>query len=91
MSLTVYVSSVSSSTELKKHQQKILMVLDGKKIPYNVADISSSEEAKTEMKHAAGIDAHPPQFVKDGIYCGDYFAFDEAVESDTLNEFLKLS
>ena len=91
MSLTVFVSSVSTSTELKKHQQKILMVLDGKNIPYNVADISSSEEAKTEMKHAAGIDAHPPQIVKDGLYCGDYFDFVEAVESDTLNEFLQLS
>ncbi len=91
MSLTVYVSSVSASTEIKKQQQKIITILDGKNIPYNVADISSSEEAKTEMKHAAGIDAHPPQIVKDGIYCGDYFAFDEAVESDELNEFLKLS
>jgi hypothetical protein len=90
MSLTVYISSVSSSTELKKHQQKILTVLDGKNIPYNVADISSSEEAKTAMKHAAGIDSHPPQIVNDDIYCGDYFAFDEAIEFETLNEFLKL-
>jgi len=42
------------------------------------------------MKNAAGADSHPPQIVNDGIYCGDYFAFDEAVESETLNEFLRL-
>ncbi|WP_295456764.1 hypothetical protein [uncultured Thiodictyon sp.] len=91
MSLTVYVSSVSSSTELKKHQQKITMVLDGKRIPYTIADIASSEDAKHEMKTAAGADSLPPQIVNDGIYCGDFFAFDEAVESETLNEFLRLS
>ena len=90
MSLVVYISSVSASTEIKKQQQKIITILDGKNIPYNVADISASEEAKTGMKHAAGVDAHPPQIVNDDIYCGDYFSFDEAVESDTLNEFLKL-
>ncbi|XP_065653411.1 SH3 domain-binding glutamic acid-rich-like protein 3 [Hydra vulgaris] len=90
MGVIVYVSSVSSSTELKKHQQKITMVLDGKKIPYEVKDIASSEEAKTEMKHLAGVDAHPPQIANDNVYCGDFFGFDEAVESEELSQFLKL-
>jgi SH3 domain-binding glutamic acid-rich protein len=90
MSLMVYISSVSSSTELKKQQQKIMMVLDGRKIPYTVADIASSEDAKMEMKKVAGSDALPPQIVNDGMYCGDYFGFDEALESEELNQFLKL-
>jgi|GEM_PF-2352325 len=66
------------------------MVLDGKRIPYNVVDISSSEDAKVQMKIIAGLDAKPPQIVNNGIYCGDFFAFDEAVQSETLSEFLKL-
>ncbi|XP_066914701.1 SH3 domain-binding glutamic acid-rich-like protein 3 [Clytia hemisphaerica] len=91
MSITCYFSTVSSNMEIKKHQQKIQMVLDGKKIQYTVVDISASEEGKAKMREIAGDPkALPPQVANGDQYCGDYGAFDAAVEEETLNEFLKL-
>jgi len=88
MPIEVYYSSVSSSMETKKHQQKIFMVLDSKKIPYEKCDIASDPEKKEKMKEIAG-GGGPPQIVNE-VLCGDYNAFDEAVECETLNEFLRI-
>ena len=90
MTITVYVSTVSSNMELKKQQQKIKMVLDGKKIDYVIADIATFPDLKTKMKEIAGEKATAPQIAKDDVYLGDYNAFDEAVEGESLMEFLKL-
>jgi len=88
----VFLSSVSSNLETKKNQQKIKMVLDGKKIPYRLIDISSNEEGKQVMRELAGNPkCLPPQIANGDQYCGDFAAFDEAVEMENLNEFLKLS
>jgi len=91
MTITLYFSTVSSNLETKKHQQKITMVLDGKQIAYETVDISSSDAGKAKMRELAG-DAKclPPQIANGEQYCGDFNAFDEAVEMETLNEFLKL-
>ncbi|XP_072022290.1 SH3 domain-binding glutamic acid-rich-like protein 3 [Amphiura filiformis] len=91
MGVILYYTSVSSNLEVKKHQQMIECVLDGKKIPYQKIDISASEEDKAKMREVAGNDkALPPQLTNDDTYCGDFAAFEEAVENETLEEFLKL-
>jgi len=90
MPITVYVSTVSSNMELKKQQQKIKMVLDGKKIEYVIADIATFPDLKTKMKEIAGENATAPQLAKDDEYLGDFDAFDAAVEDERLMEFLKL-
>jgi hypothetical protein len=41
MSIVVYTTSVSSSLDVKKKQQKLTLVLDGLKVPYTVVDIGS--------------------------------------------------
>lgn len=59
--IRVFISEVSSNMETKIHQQKIMMVLDGKKIPYECIDIASCEERKKEMRDKSGNDeAIPP-------------------------------
>ena len=89
--LVVYWSSVSSILETKKQQQKIFMILDGKKIPYVSMDISEGKgESKVKMREICGEKSLPPQIVNNGIYCGDYAAFDQAVECEVLQEFLKI-
>ncbi|XP_071955091.1 SH3 domain-binding glutamic acid-rich-like protein 3 [Antedon mediterranea] len=91
MGVIYYFTSVSSNLEIKKHQQKIEMILDGKKIPYEKIDISVGESVKEKMRSVAGDPkAMPPQLCNGDQYCGDYAQFELAVDDETLNEFLKI-
>ncbi|KXJ14032.1 SH3 domain-binding glutamic acid-rich-like protein 3 [Exaiptasia diaphana] len=87
--IQVYISGSSGSQEIKKKQQRIIMILDGIKCNYSQVDISSDSDAKDKMREIVG-DPHalPPQICRGDSYCGNYEAFDEAVESETLKEFL---
>jgi len=67
------------------------MVLDSKKIPYTKVDITACTAEKERMRSIVGNErALPPQIANGTTYCGDYEAFDEAVEYETLDQFLKL-
>ncbi|XP_074655441.1 SH3 domain-binding glutamic acid-rich-like protein 3 [Tubulanus polymorphus] len=91
MGIVLYFSTVSSNQEIKKHQQRIEMILDGKKIQYEKVDISANTDEKTRMREIAGDPkALPPQIANGDQYCGDYQQFETAVEDETLEEFLKL-
>jgi len=88
--IIVFISSVSSSLELKKHQQRISMVLTSKKIPHECYDIATNNAYKEKMREICGATSVPPQIMNDEKYCGDFGAFNESLECETLNEFLKL-
>ncbi|CAB1454840.1 unnamed protein product [Pleuronectes platessa] len=91
MPVKVFVTSVSSNFEIKKAQQKIEMILDSLKIPHVDVDIAQNGDDKDEMRRIAGNPkALPPQICNGDIYCGDYKAFEEAVEMEELHKFLKL-
>ncbi|XP_071800691.1 SH3 domain-binding glutamic acid-rich-like protein 3 [Asterias amurensis] len=91
MGITVYVSTVSSNMEIKKHQQRITMILSSKKFEFEEVDIASSEDDKKRMREICGDEkALPPQITNGDQYCGDFAKFEEAVEEETLEEFLKL-
>lgn len=91
MSLTLYITTVTGNLEVKKQQQKIQMILDAKKIKYEAVDVAASEDAKKKMRAIAGDDkALPPQICNGDTYCGNFEAFDNAVEAEELEEFLKL-
>lgn len=86
-----YYTSVTGNLETKKNQQKIEMILDAKKIEYQKFDVAADEAAKQRMRDISGNPkALPPQLCNGNQYCGDFDAFDEALESDQLYEFLKL-
>ena len=86
-----YYSSVSSNLEIKKQQERIQNVLDGKKISYNKIDIAASEDDKAKMRRIIGDDkALAPQLANGEQYCGNFDKFEEAIESENLNTFLKL-
>ena len=56
---------------MKKQQQKIEMILDAKKIPYNKLDIAADEGLKKKMRELAGDPkALPPQLCNGDQYCG---------------------
>ena len=104
MGLKVYVSGMSGNKEVKKRQQRVLMILDSKNVKYDIIDITEpGKESEKEMMQAKSTSnggtvsdpapRHPlpPQLFNEDEYCGDYDAFDLANEIDTLDQFLKLA
>ncbi|XP_026174566.1 SH3 domain-binding glutamic acid-rich-like protein 3 [Mastacembelus armatus] len=91
MSLKVFFTSVSSSVQIKKNQDRIFSVLESKKIPFKAVDISQKAEDKDLMrKIAKNPTALPPQICNGDVYCGDIDAFENAIEAEQLEAFLKL-
>uniref|UniRef100_W8B1U5 SH3 domain-binding glutamic acid-rich protein n=1 Tax=Ceratitis capitata TaxID=7213 RepID=W8B1U5_CERCA len=104
MVLKVYVSGMSGNKEVKKRQQRVLMILDSKNIKYDIVDITEpGKESEKELMQTKSTSngatvsdpdpRHPlpPQIFNEVEYCGDYDAFDLANEIDTLEQFLKLA
>ncbi|CAK1603997.1 unnamed protein product [Parnassius mnemosyne] len=103
MVVKVYMSGISGNKEVKKRQQRVLMILDSKNIKYEIIDITEPgrETDKDFMQNNAKSNGGtvsdpnprsplPPQLFNDEEYCGDYDQFDMANEVDTLEQFLKL-
>ncbi|XP_074903622.1 SH3 domain-binding glutamic acid-rich-like protein 3 isoform X1 [Buteo buteo] len=81
-----------SLLQIKSQQSEVTRILDGKNIKYELVDISQDNALREEMRAKAGNPkAIPPQIVNGDQYCGDYELFVEAVEQNTLQEFLKLA
>ncbi|CAD7690705.1 unnamed protein product [Nyctereutes procyonoides] len=70
-----------SGLSIKYQQSEVTRILDGKCIQYQLVDISQDNALRDEMRALAGNPkATPPQIL-----------FVEAVEQNTLQEFLKLA
>ncbi len=85
---------------------KSQLILESKGVRFEVIDVSDpccqaeKKEMQTKARAKEGErNAIPPQFFNDDpcepwepddTYCGDYDGFDRAVESDQVEEFLKL-
>jgi len=98
MVIKVYVSLISCSQEIKKNQQRTMMILESKKIPYVAVDITDpcQEEARDYVVSTATPKPGQtvpvtPQIFNEADYCGDYDGLDMANECDTLGEFLRMS
>ncbi|KAJ8680879.1 hypothetical protein QAD02_016666 [Eretmocerus hayati] len=95
MVIKVYVSGISGNKEVKKRQQRVLMILESKNIEYQVIDITEpGREADKEFMQLNSVAKEskyplPPQIFSEEDYCGDYLDFDEANEMDELEKFLK--
>uniref|UniRef100_A0A672GZV0 SH3 domain-binding glutamic acid-rich-like protein 3 n=1 Tax=Salarias fasciatus TaxID=181472 RepID=A0A672GZV0_SALFA len=83
----------SSRTFIVKSQQsEIMRILDSKSIEYKLIDISLGGELRDEMRSKAGDPTLvPPQLFNEDQYCGNYEMFADAVEADTVEQFLKLA
>ncbi|XP_038077614.1 SH3 domain-binding glutamic acid-rich-like protein 3 [Patiria miniata] len=90
MVLKYYFSSVTSDLGTKKHQQRIEMILSSKKFEYEQIDIATDEAAREKMREMMNDPKGlPPQLFNDDTYLGGFDKFDEAVEDETLEAFLK--
>nr|XP_020494542.1 SH3 domain-binding glutamic acid-rich-like protein 3 isoform X1 [Labrus bergylta] len=91
MSLQVFYASVSGNVMMRKNQERIFSVLDSKSIEYEKVDITQGSDAKDLMRKKAGDPtALAPQICNGDNYCGDIDAFENAIENEQLEEFLKL-
>lgn len=96
MVVKVYISGISGNKEVKKRQQRVLMILDSKNVEYETIDITEpGKEMEKEFMQSNGIARDskyplPPQIFNEDEYCGDYEDFDLANEMDELEEFLKV-
>ncbi|XP_055863937.1 SH3 domain-binding glutamic acid-rich-like protein 3 [Biomphalaria glabrata] len=89
--IKVYISNLASNMETKKQQMRIQDVLSGAKIDFEVIDVSASKDDLAKMREIVGNSkALAPQIANGDTYCGDYDAFDNAVECKTLHDFLKI-
>lgn len=94
-SIKVFLSGNSGNKEIVTHQQRIFMILNSLRIPYDAIDIASpgTEEEidfmRANAKKKEGLrHVLPPQIFNGEKYCGDYDDFDLANEDDVLEEFL---
>ncbi|GMR53658.1 hypothetical protein PMAYCL1PPCAC_23853, partial [Pristionchus mayeri] len=96
--IKVYITTITANTEIRKQVQRTVMILEGLRIPFKAIDITKPgmEEERAFMKEKA-INARtkgpilPPQFFIDDNYVGNYLDFEESVEEDKLEQFLKLT
>lgn len=89
--IQVFLTTIASQPELRKRQEYILRILQTKKIPFTSYDLASDEEAKRLWKRKAPLDKQQlPGILVGGRYPGDFEAFEEAVEYEELDTFLRL-
>ncbi|KAF7656886.1 hypothetical protein LDENG_00035080 [Lucifuga dentata] len=92
MGIKLYYTTVTASREVKSQQAEVMRILESKSIKYETIDISVGGEIRDEMRSKSGNPtAVPPQLFNGDQYCGDYEQFSEAVEADTVEQFLKLA
>jgi len=95
MGVKVYYSEISGNKEVKKRQQRVMMILDSKLIPYESIDITEpGKEAEKDFMIKNGKPRGEskyvlsPQIFNEEVYCGDYDDFELANENDILEDFL---
>lgn len=86
----VFLTTIVSSPALRQKQEYILRVLQVKKIPFTSYDLASDEDAKKLWKRKAPLSKQqPPGLLVGGVYPGGYAEFEEAVECEDLDRFLR--
>ncbi|GAA6081664.1 SH3 domain-binding glutamic acid-rich-like protein 3 isoform X2 [Tachysurus ichikawai] len=92
MGVKIYYTTVTASREVKSQQAEVMRILESKNIQFELIDIAVSGDLRQEMRISSGNpSACPPQIFNDDQYCGDYEMFSEAVETDTVEKFLKIA
>jgi len=90
--IQVFLTTIASQPELRKRQEYILRILQTKKISFTPYDLACDDEAKRLWKRKAPLNKQQlPGILVGGRYPGDFDAFEEAVEYDELDVFLRLN
>ncbi|GJE87633.1 hypothetical protein PsYK624_037160 [Phanerochaete sordida] len=88
--IQVFLTTIASQVELRRRQEYLLRLLQVKKIPFTSYDLASDEDAKRLWKRKAPTDKQQlPGFLVGGDFIGTFSQFEEAVEFDELEIFLR--
>ncbi|KAL9968613.1 hypothetical protein ACROYT_G020725 [Oculina patagonica] len=89
--VTLFFSDISGSKEIKKRQLRIRTVLEAQKLPFDIIDVAQDDVELERMREIVGDEeALAPQIANGDEYCGDFEAFEAAIEEENLESFLKL-
>ncbi|KAF9015527.1 hypothetical protein BDQ17DRAFT_1418586 [Cyathus striatus] len=90
--ISIFLTTIASQPALRQRQEYILRILQVKKIPFTSYDLASDEEAKRLWKRKAPLDKQQlPGILVGGRFPGTFTDFEEAVEYDELETFLRLN
>ncbi|KAI7876026.1 hypothetical protein K492DRAFT_210607 [Lichtheimia hyalospora FSU 10163] len=90
--IQLYISSVSGSPLVKRHQDTIQQLLKNNNISFQLVDIATSKMAVQHMKrngHNNSSDGHVPQVFVGGEYRAQYEDILQHAENGTLEELLR--
>ncbi|KAJ7225667.1 hypothetical protein GGX14DRAFT_693603 [Mycena pura] len=89
--IEVFLTTIASQPALRKRQEYILRILQVKKIPFTSYDLASNEKAKSLWKRKAPSDKQQlPGILVGSRFPGTFAEFEDAVECDDLDSFLRL-
>ncbi|CAK5264600.1 unnamed protein product [Mycena citricolor] len=89
--IELFLTTIASQPVLRQRQDYILRTLQVKKIPYTSYDLASDENAKRRWRRKAPADKQQlPGMLVGGKFPGPFSEFEEAVEYDELDIFLRL-
>ncbi|KAJ3564978.1 hypothetical protein NP233_g7940 [Leucocoprinus birnbaumii] len=90
--IAVFLTTIASQPALRQRQEYLLRILQVKKIPFTSYDLASDEDAKRLWRRKAPADKQQlPGILVGGTFPGTFQDFEEAVEYDELDRFLRLS
>ncbi|WVW82822.1 hypothetical protein I302_104834 [Kwoniella bestiolae CBS 10118] len=89
--VTIYVTSLTSAPKVRKHIDLLRRSLNGLEIPYEEYDLVMDEEAKKKWQRSKppGVVVGLPGYLVGGEWVGTMEDFEDAVETQTLESFLK--
>ncbi|KAF8640621.1 hypothetical protein AX17_000282 [Amanita inopinata Kibby_2008] len=89
--VSVFLTTIASQPALRQRQEYLLRILQVKKIPFTSYDLASDEDAKRLWKRKAPPDKlQLPGILVGGQFPGTFSEFEDAVEHDELDVFLRL-
>ncbi|KAJ7487444.1 hypothetical protein B0H11DRAFT_2013359 [Mycena galericulata] len=89
--IEVFLTTIASQPALRQRQEYILRILQVKKISFTSYDLASDEKAKRLWKRKAPLDKQQlPGILVGGRFPGPFSEFEDAVECDDLDVFLRL-
>ncbi|KAI0316620.1 hypothetical protein OF83DRAFT_229739 [Amylostereum chailletii] len=88
--IQVFLTTIASQPALRQRQEYILRILQTKNIPFDSFDLASDEDAKRLWRRKAPADKQQlPGILIGGTCPGSFTDFEEAVEFDELDIFLR--
>ncbi|KAG7099048.1 hypothetical protein E1B28_000924 [Marasmius oreades] len=90
--IQIFLTTIASQPALRQRQEYLLRILQVKKIPFTSYDLASDERAKRLWKRKTPLDKQQlPGILVGGKFPGAFTDFEEAVEFNELDRFLRLN